>query len=171
MTSPSASPPARCAARTCFVILFGVVACAKPTTSIGGTDPAAAEHSLVVQRTLLVGEPVQTSLEPVAVGWSDRILPGPVFACTRDDDCEVIQLDCCDQCEGGRRLAVNRTQIDEANAAWRDLGCADAVCEPLSCAQSLTPVCDGGVCARREESVNSDGTLEATIVRNVLPTR
>jgi hypothetical protein len=165
MTPSQATPRARRAAWIA-VLIGSIAACAKPTAP-QATVPA--EHALTVERTLLVGEPVQTELEDA--GWSERILPGPVFACTRDDDCEVIQLDCCDRCEDGRRLAVNRTHIEEANAAYRDDGCATAVCEPLSCPQAFTPVCDGGACARREETTSADGTLEATIVRNVVPRR
>lgn len=155
-----------------LVALIGV--CVAASGCAQSTTPRATapnEHALAAERTLLVGEPVQTTLDDPTWSMADRILPGPVFACTRDDDCEVIQLDCCDSCEGGRRLAVNRTQIEHANAAWRDDGCADAICEPLTCAQTLEPLCDGGVCARREESTNPDGTLEATIVRNELPVR
>lgn len=140
-----------------FALVLGslVLACAdreRPSTA----EPAVA------WRTVMTSEPVQVDIDTPA--W----LGDPMFACMTDDDCTVLELGCCDKCNGGWQLSVNTRHAEAATRTWAEQQC-DTGCTTLECPVTLAPVCDGGVCARREEVLGTIGESRMTIVRNVLP--
>ena len=114
-------------------------------------------------RTVMTSEPVQ-----LEIGDTPWLAPDPMFACMQDDDCAVLEMGCCDHCNGGWKVSVNTRHADDANRRWAEVGC-DTACTALECPETLAPVCDGGVCARREVDPDATGQSRMTIVRNVLP--
>jgi hypothetical protein len=66
---------------------------------------------------------------------------------------------------------VNTRHVELANQIWRTADCSDAVCSATACASTLAAVCDGGVCARREEEGTDAGEIRTVVERNELPAR
>jgi hypothetical protein len=77
-------------------------------------------------------------------------LDGDVISCVTGDDCAVVELGCCDHCNGGFAVAVNveyETEVAERNAE----ACGpDEVCTEMACAE-LYPKCDDGECIYVDE--------------------
>lgn len=149
--------------------MFGLVFVSLGCAAIHPTAAPQANDDEVAARTVLASEP-----RPGAPRWPvlmDRA-PDPAVSCVTDDECSVVEMGCCDHCNGGWQLAVNRDLVVEAKAQWQDLDCATEVaCPETACATEPSPICDGGVCARREERLDATGNVEVAIVRNVLPAR
>jgi hypothetical protein len=94
----------------------------------------------------LLGASAMIALLAPACGG--RIAPGdqpPEWTdCQSADDCTLIEIGCCDHCNGGTLFAVNEAHADEALAAMKETSCPDG-CTLLGCADG-TPTCDGGSC-------------------------
>jgi hypothetical protein len=140
------------------------LACAsKQPTAARADDDAARARTVMVSEPRLIGEPASSI-------WTE-LAPDPMFSCVQDRDCTVVEMGCCDRCNGGWQLAVSRDLEDEATATWHDRMCSEAACTTFACRMELTPICDGGVCARREGRADPNGAFEIAIVRNRLPPR
>ncbi len=78
-------------------------------------------------------------------------LSGDAIACVDGDDCAIVELGCCDHCNGGFAVAVNRefeTEVAERNGE----SCGeDDVCTEMGCA-SLVPRCIDGECSYADEA-------------------
>jgi len=77
-------------------------------------------------------------------------LDGDVISCVTGDDCVVVELGCCDHCNGGFAVAVNaeyETEVAERNA---DSCGPDEFCTLMGC-PALYPKCDGGECIYVDE--------------------
>ena len=64
--------------------------------------------------------------------------PGPGFderqACAVDSDCAVVEIECCDHCNGGTAVGVHRDSADEITAQYRpEAKCKGAVCTEMAC--------------------------------------
>lgn len=70
-------------------------------------------------------------------------------ACEQDEDCSVIELECCDHCNGGRAMAVNQKFKDEAIAELADDDCDDVMCTMMAC-PDLLPYCAAGTCETKD---------------------
>lgn len=140
-----------------------VLACAK--------EAPGAEAPDARQRTVLVGEPVQPAIVDPMARLQTELVPEPMFACLTDGDCTVVEMGCCDYCNGGWQMSVNTKQVDRAIQTWHEPSCEIEACTKMACEQSLSPVCDGGICARREEEPSETGEVRISIVRNVVPPR
>lgn len=70
-----------------------------------------------------------------------------ITTCTDDNDCKLVEMQCCDSCNGGDVWAVNAAHADEAKARYgkacgKDQRCGDRLCTP-----EPTAVCRLGSCA------------------------
>jgi len=88
--------------------------------------------------------------------------PEPAWtACQAASDCVVIELGCCDHCNGGQAFSVNKAHEAEALAALQTKVCDDVDCTALACAD-LVPTCPSGTCAFESGSGSPcDGLDEA----------
>jgi hypothetical protein len=74
------------------------------------------------------------------------------FACQVDADCKFVEMSCCDHCNGGFAIAVNKSFTSEARAAWGKNDChkkGESVCTELACFQGQTS-CVANVCVANE---------------------
>jgi hypothetical protein len=77
-----------------------------------------------------------------------------MFACKSDDECVVLEMGCCDHCNGGWRLSVNKAHTDAATAKHHDTGCTGA-CTERGCDWDTAPACNEGACAYTEDRSGS----------------
>jgi hypothetical protein len=100
-----------------------------PPPSASGT-PGETEHPIVLQEAM----------------WDGRTAPDPAaVACADDAECRVIEIACCDHCNGGTLASVRADHADEIAAAQR-AGCGDVACTERGCAGGQ-PTCEQGRCA------------------------
>ena len=67
-------------------------------------------------------------------------------ACQAPSDCAVIEVGCCDHCNGGEVASVNAAYTEQAKAALSPpAGTCPGQCTLLGCAPEV-PTCDGGTC-------------------------
>jgi hypothetical protein len=83
--------------------------------------------------------PDNTGGEPVAAD---------PYACTVDDDCVAVELQCCDACNGGEAVGVHKDHVD-AIAAESPRGqgaCGEVMCTKMACPPWIAS-CEAGKCA------------------------
>jgi len=68
------------------------------------------------------------------------------FTCVADEECTVIELKCCDYCNGGEALAVAKGHAADAKAALGTQDCGGMMCTEEAC-QPLKASCNAGHCA------------------------
>lgn len=88
-----------------------------------------------------------------------------LVACTVDADCEVVEMGCCDACNGGFYMSIAKTHHAAAIARWHETDCSGA-CTERACEWHEAPVCDAGVCARMEDRVDANGNATRVLVKN-----
>lgn len=66
-------------------------------------------------------------------------------ACAVDTDCAVVELACCDHCNGGRVAGVHRDFAAEVHAS-ATAACGDTACTLMACVAQPTAVCAQGMC-------------------------
>jgi|GEM_PF-2409885 len=71
--------------------------------------------------------------------------PDSMKTCTDAADCVLVELDCCDHCNGGTLTAVNRDSEAQARAELRNTSCGQTDCTERACAAKM-PTCDNGLC-------------------------
>ena len=146
-------------------VAFVSIACARNHPQPDAPDARDRE------RTVLVGEPVQSAIVDPMAPLMTELVPDPMVACVQDEDCTVVEMGCCDACNGGWEMAVNTKQVEIATLTWHEPKCETTECTRMACLETLSPVCDGGICARREEEASANGEVRISIIRNVLPPR
>ncbi|MEN0063948.1 MAG: hypothetical protein AAGA48_17475 [Myxococcota bacterium] len=66
-------------------------------------------------------------------------------SCKVDEDCTILELGCCDECNGGFAVAVTQGQETAALDEYGESGCGNAGCDLLSCspliAQCINELC------------------------------
>jgi hypothetical protein len=93
----------------------------------------------------------------------------PLVACEDDDDCELVELGCCDRCNGGWVMSFAKATATEARSRWREPGCGRMVhCTSLGCLDHARAVCDAGTCARIVSPFGPDG-IAPTLLPNERP--
>lgn len=135
------------AALACFACKSGSNGAGTPPVA-DGTPPASEDPV----------EPPPAGLDP----------KDPMFACTAAADCVVVEMGCCDHCNGGWQLTVSTAHVDAANAKYHAQDCSGA-CTKRGCEWAETPVCEAGSCARTEDR-DGDPSTPPTLVPNALPT-
>lgn len=86
--------------------------------------------------------------------------PPPTFderqACGGDADCAVVEIECCDHCNGGTAVGVHKDHAADVRNEYVPAGaCADTACTLMACAPA-EPICRAGRCGisfRGEESL------------------
>ena len=145
-----------------FLFVVGeLVACASATSPAGERTAAGADV------TVRVFEPKEPALPEMS--WGPPLTPpapDPMFACSETEDCVVIQLGCCDHCNGGSLLATTVSAMDEAYARFAETGCDETTCTERGCAIDYRPVCDRGTCARLEQIDLGEAGMQVTLVHN-----
>jgi hypothetical protein len=62
-------------------------------------------------------------------------------ACTSDADCAVVEIACCDHCNGGTVVGVHRDAAAEVRAQYAgEAKCKDTMCTMMACSPA-TAVC------------------------------
>lgn len=123
------------------------------------------------------GPPVHPSItenEPLA-------LPRAWVACRGDADCEALELGCCDHCNGGWVMAVNRAHVAPALAAYHatcdaheerlpdgSIAFSGPTCTELGCG-AIAQRCAGGRCVWTWEARGDGAYIDQPNV--VLPAR
>jgi hypothetical protein len=142
------TPIARLAAISFAAML---VACTQKAAS-----PPASDSSPPAAVTPPAAEAPATPAE----GADDKM-----FACASDDECVVMEMGCCDHCNGGWRLSVNKTHGEAASTKYHDKDCSGA-CTERGCDWATAPVCHQGACAMTEDR---SGSGKREVFVNQLP--
>lgn len=110
-----------------FLVVFSLWGCPK-------TPPAS--------------NPVETPVDPDGgVSISDEIKKHPDwFQCTADTDCEYQEIECCDVCNGGTALVLNKKFSAEARKALNPSTCEGTVCTQMACVSQITASCQNNAC-------------------------
>ena len=86
-----------------------VLACASKQT--------AKDSSRSPDSTVQTAEPTPPSMtDPASPMQPEPGDPDPMFACAQDSDCTVLEMGCCDHCNGGWQLAVNTGHTTHASS-------------------------------------------------------
>ncbi len=88
------------------------------------------------------------------------------FECTADGDCVVVEMACCDHCNGGWVMSARKDKTDSVRARWGETCGGSIACTERACLAPPAPVCDQGTCARKEVRVDATGTESTVIVPN-----
>ncbi len=84
---------------------------------------------------------------PVTPTASDEVRQ----ACVADADCVVVQLTCCDACNGGIVVGVNTAYADEVTRQYiTPAVCAETACTEMACS-AITANCRGGRCGLAQD--------------------
>src|SRR5262245_27140954 len=54
---------------------------------------------------------------------------GDMQACNADADCEVVEVGCCDHCNGGKVISVAKPNVAAATAKYKATNCSGACTE------------------------------------------
>ena len=73
---------------------------------------------------------------PVGAGFDER------QACTTDADCAVVEIECCDHCNGGTAVGVSKDTAAEIRAEYAPAdSCKETACTLMACADDAVPIC------------------------------
>jgi hypothetical protein len=89
----------------------------------------------------------ETPAGPGAANWITRDMgvsvPDEWRSCKADTECALVQTTCCDQCNGGKAVAVNKSRIQDAQKLRPQ--CANTACTKRGC--MTRAACENGACA------------------------
>lgn len=72
-------------------------------------------------------------------------LPAEFTACDAPEDCVVVELGCCDECNGGEARSVAADQADAVRTQYAEVCGAGTACTEIGCAAWET-TCEDNVC-------------------------
>ncbi len=72
-------------------------------------------------------------------------VPATLMTCETAEECVVLELGCCDHCNGGRAVAVRADAADDVQATYAESCAPGTACTEMGCAP-LTADCDDGRC-------------------------
>ena len=120
-------------------------------------EPAAAEMPRVMTRLpssasrLRLPEPeldrASVRGHSAETEWGEPRPGDPMFACQRDDDCTIVNLDVCDEINGGWILSVRTDRVREAKYRWQTTDDRQ-LCTMLGSLTEAYPRCGAGTCMR-----------------------
>ena len=113
--------------------LFLLLACGSPEAPApDANDPPDAAS---------VEAPAEEAVEAVAFGAPK--LDAGMDICLGGVDCVAVQLSCCNGCDGGVVVAVNKTRVEEAKTKFGQKDCESVTCAGTECAEPKA-TCAGG---------------------------
>ena len=65
--------------------------------------------------------------------------------CTADEDCVVVQLGCCDACNGGVAVSARADRAEDVRGEFAEAGCATVDCTLMDC-PPLLATCPATTC-------------------------
>ena len=72
----------------------------------------------------------------VGAGFDER------QSCSADADCAVVEIECCDHCNGGLVVGIHRDSADAVRAEYAGPGeCKDTACTDRGCVHDPVPIC------------------------------
>lgn len=80
-------------------------------------------------------------------------LDGMVIACQEDNDCTVIELGCCDHCNGGWSASVSKDYAEQVALRNQDKCDSNTICTDMWCGYEF-PRCINGECTATTENWN-----------------
>lgn len=66
-------------------------------------------------------------------------------ACDTSPECVVVELGCCDSCNGGTAVAVNEASVEEVVERYSESCGRSYACTLMDCG-TLEATCDAGTC-------------------------
>lgn len=84
-------------------------------------------------------------------------LPAEYTACQSAGDCMVVELRCCDSCQGGVAVAVNQEAFEEVTDRYGESCRPDTTCADEACQEGWVPLCEDGTCAATHDLPTSIG--------------
>jgi hypothetical protein len=121
---------------TCFVLVFSLLGCAAQKVE----NPPIKKPAKELKSSDLQARPE----------W---------FACEVDTDCEVVQLSCCDACNGGTEIVINKKSTSAAKEAWSEECSSHPGCTERDC-EDFTAVCLEKVCTPKQgDRISSNPVL------------
>ena len=79
-------------------------------------------------------------------------LDAALTACSEPTDCVVVELGCCDQCNGGTAVSVNTASADQVREDFSESCEEGTACTELGCAPWVT-TCDSGTCGAERDDL------------------
>lgn len=79
-------------------------------------------------------------------------------ACGADEDCAVVETECCDHCNGGAIAAVHQDAAAEVRAQI-EAACGPTTCTELACVEEPTAICRSGRCGVSFNGAETFGEL------------
>ncbi|MCB9691542.1 MAG: hypothetical protein H6736_06990 [Alphaproteobacteria bacterium] len=76
-------------------------------------------------------------------------IPADLLACEQPSDCVIVELGCCDHCNGGFALSVRADKASEVTDTYSETCGANTACTEMACAE-LLPTCSNNVCGSEE---------------------
>ncbi|MEM9068087.1 MAG: hypothetical protein AAGE52_06250 [Myxococcota bacterium] len=138
---PSACPPPRTSGGACAAVMVWVK---HPETSACceyGSPCAAPEGWMQFH--------AEDECASAGNTWQGLQAPEPNWlACGQDSDCAVVEIACCDHCNGGRAIPVNTQSVTLARERYRPTCSPTTVCTQLACADPES-ACVNGSCQIR----------------------
>lgn len=113
-----------------FLALLLTLACGGSSTEEPAAEPQTTSSSPA--ETPVVEPPGPSPLPTAALSEAER---AKFRACSTDADCTAIDIDCCNLCNGGTAMPLNKAFVDEARKRLLEpkdcsaVSCTDAPCE------------------------------------------
>jgi hypothetical protein len=110
-------------------------------------------RALVIAVAMLLGSACQKGRSPegppVGAGFDER------QACTTDADCAVVEIECCDHCNGGTVVAVDRNSAADVRTEYAGPDrCKETMCTQMACGTPV-PICRQQRCGTSLDGVES----------------
>ncbi len=79
------------------------------------------------------------------------VLPGEYTACDVPEDCAVVELGCCDACNGGEARSVAADQVDDVRTRYTEPCGMNQACTEIGCPAWIT-TCEESVCGLERDT-------------------
>lgn len=76
-------------------------------------------------------------------------LPDPYTRCAGSEDCVIVELGCCDACNGGTAVSVNAKSEAEVRDRYAESCGNNQACTLMACAP-WEPTCDDRTCGMEQ---------------------
>ena len=119
-----------------------------------GTEAIMRKTTEIILLALLISMPACLSDGTGGISGmgskSPLSIDGQVIACQEDDDCVIVELGCCDACNGGWSATVNKKFEDDVIERNHDTCTGNEICTDMWCGYQFAR-CENGTCTSRTE--------------------